>query len=185
MINARQIKSGMVINVGEKLYEIISYQHVKPGKGPAYMRTKLKGMTDQSITEKTFRSEEKLKVSFVEQKKLIFLYNSDKACFFMDADSYEQISVQKDKVANLEGLTKEGQLLSARVCEGRIIGIELPNFISLKVVSTEAGLKGDTAKAASKNARLETGMSLSVPLFIQKGDLIKIDTRSRRYIGRA
>lgn len=184
MINARQIKSGRVINLGEKFYEVISSSHVKPGKGPAYMRMKLKSMKDQAIIEKTFRSEEKLKLGFIEQKKLIFLYNDDKTYFFMDGNSYEQISVTIDRVVNLKGLVKEGQLVCARTCEAKIIGIELPNFISLKVVSTEGGTKGDTVKAANKNVQLETGMTLSVPLFIREGDLIKIDTRSRKYIGR-
>ncbi len=184
MINARQVKSGRVINLGGKFYEVISYQHVKPGKGPAYMRMKLKSMKDQTIIEKTFRSEEKLKLGFIEQKKLVFLYNDDKTYFFMDAESYEQISVAIDKVTSLKGLIKEGQLVSVRACETKIISIELPNFISLKVVSTEGGTKGDTVKAANKNVQLETGMTLSVPLFIRVGDLIKIDTRSRKYIGR-
>ncbi len=184
MINARQIKAGRVIDLDGKFYEVVSYQYVKPGKGPAYMRMKLKSIKDKTIIEKTFRSEEKLKLGFIEQKKLIFLYNDDRTYFFMDGDSYEQISVAKDRVTNLKGLVKEGQLLCARVCEAKIIGIELPNFISLKVVSVEGGTKGDTVKAANKNVQLETGMTLSAPLFIREGDLIKIDTRSRKYVGR-
>jgi elongation factor P len=184
MINANQIKSGMVIKVDREFYQVLSYQHVKPGKGPAYMRTKLKRLNDQITKEKTFRSEEKLEPVFLTQKKLIFLYHNDDTYFFMDADSYEQISTTRDKVKNLKDLMKEGQEVSVLMCEGQIVSVNLPNLVSLKVISTEAGIKGNTVKATYKNACLETGAQISVPLFIQEGDVIKVDTRTKGYIGR-
>lgn len=184
MINAKQMKAGMVIKVDSEFYQVVSYQHVKPGKGPAYMRTKLKHITDLLTVERTFRSEEKLELAFLEQKKLVFLYNADGAYIFMDSDTYEQVSTGKDMLAEAIGFLKDGQEVTAAVCEGKIINIELPNFITLQITSTEAGLKGDTVKAGNKNACLETGAQISVPLFIKEGDLVKIDTRTKKYLGR-
>ncbi|MFH1856080.1 MAG: elongation factor P [Candidatus Omnitrophota bacterium] len=184
MVNANQMKAGMIIKMDNVFYQIVSYQHVKPGKGPAYMRTKLKNMDNQAVIERTFRSEEKLELAFFEEKKLIFLYSDDQMCFFMDADSYEQIHLEKDHLKESFDLMKDGQEITATLCEGKILGVELPNFITLKVVSAEGGAKGDTVKNVNQNVRLETGGQIPVPLFIKEGDMIKIDTRTRKYISR-
>lgn len=185
MINANQMKAGTVIKVENELFLVVSYQHVKPGKGPAYMRTKLKHLTDESVVERTFRSEEKLELVFLEHKKLVFLYSDEHLCFFMDADSYEQVSMEKEKVKDCIELMKDGQEITATLCEEQVISVELPSFISLKVVSTEGGVRGDTVRAVNKNAILETGAQVAVPLFIEAGDIIKVDTRTSKYIGRA
>lgn len=186
MINANQMKAGMVIKVDNELWLIVGYQHVKPGKGPAYMRTKLKHLTDESVIERTFRSEEKLELVFLDQKKLVFLYSDEHLCFFMDAESYEQISVEKEKIKDCVNFLKDGQEVSATLYEGKIIiGAELPTSVTLKVISTEGGVKGDTVRAVNKNAVLETGFEVAVPLFVEAGDLIKVDTRTGKYISRA
>lgn len=185
MINANQMKAGMVIKVENELCLVVSYQHVKPGKGPAYMRTKLKHLADESVIERTFRSEEKLELVFLEQKKLVFLYADEHLCFFMDADSYEQVSVEKEKIKDCINFLKDGQEVAATLFDGKIISAELPTSVALKVVSTEGGVKGDTVRAVNKNAVLETGAQVSVPLFIESGNIIKIDTRTGKYISRA
>lgn len=185
MINANQMKAGMVIKVENELYLVVSYQHVKPGKGPAYMRTKLKHLTDETVIERTFRSEEKLELVFLEQKKLVFLYADEHLCFFMDADSYEQVSVEKEKIRDCISFLKDGQEVAATLFDGKIINAELPTSVALKVISAEGGVKGDTVRAVNKNAVLETGAQVSVPLFIESGDTIKIDTRTGKYISRA
>lgn len=186
MISPTQFKSGIVIKVDDKLYSIISYQHVKPGKGPAYYRTKLKSVESDAIIEKTFRSEQKVKKAFLEEKKLTYLYKHDNLYHFMDQTTYEQLAINKSVCEDIIDYLKDGTEVIALTVDGKMIQVSLPNFIELKVKYTEPGFKGNTAKSTSgKMAILETGAKIQVPLFINEGDEVKLDTRTKEYVSKA
>lgn len=186
MISPTQFKAGMVIKFNNQLYSILSYQHVKPGKGPAYYRTKLKNINDSTIVEQTFRSEEKIDTAYLDEKKMTFLYEEQGILHFMDSQTYEQIAINKKQCSDIIGLLSDGTEVTAVIADGKIIDITLPNFITMRVAYAEPGARGDTVKSSStKTAELETGARVQVPLFINKGDIIKIDTRKREYVGKA
>ncbi|MBN2097121.1 MAG: elongation factor P [Candidatus Omnitrophica bacterium] len=184
MISTNQFKNGMTIVLDAQVYAIVSFQHFKPGKGGAFVRTKLKNVNSGNLISRTFRSGEKLEQAFVEEKKIQFLYQQSDSYHFMDQDSFEQIELSKDRLNGKEKFLKENMLLSMSMCDGTIIDINLPNFVELKVIRTEPGARADTVKASNKPATLETGAKLEVPLFINSGDMIKIDTRTESYVGR-
>jgi elongation factor P len=163
---------------------VIDYQHVKPGKGAAFVRTKIRNLRNGSVLEKTFRGDEKIEEAFIEERKLQYLYRSDKIYHFMDQENFEEVSINEDILGANCKFLKDNLQISAYSYEGEIFNVALPTFIELKITHTEPGLKGDTAKAALKQATVETGASISVPLFIKQGDVIKIDTRSGEYIER-
>jgi len=175
----------MTIKLDGKLYSIISYQHVKPGKGPAYYRTKLKSLKDNTISERTFRAVDKVEKVLLDEKKLIYLYNHEDMYYFMDQETFEQLPVNKSQITNVIDYLKEDTEVIAVFFEGKIIDIRLPTFIELSVKYTEPGIRGDTAKSTTtKLAYLETGAKIQVPIFINKGDKIRIDTRSKQYAGK-
>ena len=186
MISPNQFKSGIVIKLDGELYSIINYQHVKPGKGPAYYRTKLKSIKNETTIERTFRSNDKINEVFLDEKKLTYLYNNHDIYYFMDQDTYEQLPINKKKISNIVDYLAENTEVMAILSEGEIIEIKLPTFVELSIKHTEPGAKGDTAKStATKSATLETGTRIQVPIFINKGAKIKIDTRSKQYVGKA
>lgn len=166
------------------IYSIITFQHVKPGKGRAFVRTKLKNLKSGNVVDKTFRADEKVKQAFLEERKAQFLYRKGNFYYFMDQENYEEVSLSEQQLAKEVEFLKENIVLFLTVCDGTIVGINLPNFIELKVAHTEPGVRGDTVKAANKIAILETGAKIDVPLFINKNDTIKIDTRSGKYVSR-
>lgn len=184
MISTNQFKSGMAIVVDKEIYQIVEYQHVKPGKGGAFVRTKLKNLRTYKTLDKTFRPDEKFDEAFIEEKKIQYLYNSQDTYHFMDQETYEEVSFEKDKIGDILGLLKENMVVTAVYCKNEILEINLPMFIELKIVSTEPGFKGDTAKNSFKPATLETGASIQVPLFVNEKDVIKIDTRTISYVER-
>ncbi len=184
MISTNQFKSGMAIVVDGDIYKIVEYQHVKPGKGGAIVRTKLKRLRTNKTLEKTFRPDDKFEEAFIEEKKIQYLYNCQDTYYFMDQETYEEVAFDTDKLGNMLGLLKENMVVVAVYCKNEILEINLPMFIELKITETEPGFKGDTAKNSFKPATLETGAQIQVPLFVNGNDMIKIDTRTSTYVER-
>lgn len=185
MISTNQFKSGLFIKLDNELFMIIESEHYKPGKGGALVRTKLKNVRSGTSVDKTFRAGETVEDVFVEEKKYQYLYASDDNYHFMDNETYEQISLPEEKVGDVKEFLKENIEVTVLVHKGNALSIKLPTFINLKVAETEPGVKGDTVKVGTKNAKLETGANVQVPLFIVTGDVITIDTRTGKYMGRA
>jgi len=185
LISGNDLKNGTVIKTGGELFIVTGAQHIKPGKGPAYMKVKLKHLTKANVIEKTFRANEKIENVYVERKTMQFLYKADNEHIFMDKETYDQISITEDYLKGLTQLMKEGTDLEVQFYEEKPISVLLPTFVELKVIQTEPGVKGDTVTGAMKPAKLETGLTLQVPLFINEGDIIKVDTRDRSYNERA
>ena len=183
MISTSDFKNGLTIIYDNTLYKIMYFQHVKPGKGGAFVRTKLKDLDTGATLDKTFRAGEKMERAILETKKMQFLYK-DQHYNFMDMANYEQIQLSEDQVSDEKDYFLENMELSVVYHDGRPISIELPIFIEASVVETEPGIKGDTVGTSFKPARIETGTKVQVPLFINNGDRIKIDTRTGEYITR-
>lgn len=184
-ISTSDFRTGMVIEIDNELYSIVEYQHVKPGKGGAFIRTKLKGVVNEKTIEKTFRSGENLIEVRVERHPYQFLYADGNMFFFMHEETYEQIPVEQSRVQKPEFIT-DGQIctLVVDVDNDRILYAEPPDHIVAKVAKTDPGLRGDTAQGGSKPATLESGAVVQVPLFINEGEEIKVDTRTSEYIER-
>jgi elongation factor P len=185
MISTKDFKNGKVIKINGGLYYIVRFQHIKPGKGGAFVRTKLKNLKSGAAIDKTFRPEEAFEEAFIDQKKLQYLYRAGDACHFMNTKTYEQIELSKDALGDCAKYLKDNIEVTATVYNNKIIGIEPPLFVTLTVTETEPGIKGNTAKAATKPATLETGLTVQVPLFVNKGELVKVDTRTGEYVERA
>jgi len=184
LADTSNFRNGLVMRLDGKLYSIVEFQHVKPGKGPAFVRTKLKEIPDGAVVDKTFRSGEKIEEVRVEKHKYQFLYEKNDLYNVMDLETYAQIYLPKSLLEKELPYLKENLEISILFDDTDPIAVELPIFVELKVSETEPGLKGDTAQGGSKNATLETGLTVSVPLFIEEGDTLKIDTRSGKYIER-
>ena len=184
VISINEIKSGLTIKLDGQIYAVLEYQHVKPGKGAAFVRTKLRNLKNGVIKELTFKGNQMLEEAFIEEKKLQYLYRLNTMYYFMDQESFEEIGITKDILAGNSKFLKDNLQITGYLYEGEILNVTLPTFIELKVTHTEPGLKGDTAKAATKNATLQTDAIVSVPLFVKTGDIIKIDTRSGQYVER-
>lgn len=185
MISTNQFKNGLFIKLNNDIFVIMEWQHYKPGKGGAFVRTRLRNIRTTNVLDKTFRSGETVEDIFVEEKKYQYLYSSEGQYHFMDNENYEQIVLTEEKVSDVKKFLKENIEVDVSVHEGNVLSIKLPIFIEMKVAETEPGIKGDTAKSGTKSAKLETGATVQVPLFINIGDTIKIDTRSGEYTGRA
>ncbi len=184
MAQASSFRSGMVLELDGDLWTISEAQLVQPGKGGAFVRTKLKHLKTGRVVERTFRSEEKVKDVRVEKKPMQYLYRDGDQFYFMDTSTYEQIAVDKDFLRDAVNYLKEGNDVEILFHGTTPVGIELPFFVELKVVETEPGVRGDTVSGATKPAKLETGAVVQVPLFIEEGDVIKIDTRTNEYVER-
>ena len=174
----------MKIELDGAPYSIVDFQHVKPGKGGAFVRTKLKHLRLGTVIDKTFRAEEKVPLVNFEEKRMQFLYRDDRF-HFMDLDTYDQISLSEEEVGEASQFLKENTEVEVLYVDGAPIGVELPNFVDLVVVKTDPGIRGDTVSGGSKPATLETGAIVSVPLFISEGDVLRVDTRTGAYISRA
>lgn len=184
MISTSNFKKGLTIELKGEIYSIADFQHVKPGKGGAFVRTKLKNIKTGLILDKTFRAGEKMEQAIIDRKTMQYLYNDGNGYCFMNKENYEQISLSKEQISELVDLLKGGNDVDVVFCKGELIGAELPNFMSLKVIKTIPGVKGNTVSGALKPATLETGAIIQVPLFIKEGDIIKIDTREKKYVER-
>ncbi|CEP66048.1 Translation elongation factor P/YeiP [Moorella glycerini] len=185
MISTNDFRTGLTIEVDGEVYSVIEFMHVKPGKGSAFVRTKLKNRRTGAVIERTFRAGEKVNRAHIERREMQYLYNDGENYYFMDTETYEQLSLRKDQLDEAVKYLKDNMNIYVLLYQGETIGIELPNFVELKVVETEPGIKGDTATGGSKNAVLETGAVIQVPLFIEVGDVVRIDTRTGAYIERA
>ncbi|MDN5344848.1 MAG: elongation factor [Clostridia bacterium] len=185
MISSNDFRTGLTIEVDGEVYQVIEFMHVKPGKGSAFVRTKLKNRRTGAVVERTFRAGEKVNRAHIDRREMQYLYNDGENYYFMDTETYEQLSLRKDQLDEAVKYLKDNMNIYILLYQGETIGIELPNFVELKVIETEPGIKGDTATGGSKNAVLETGAIIQVPLFIEVGDVLRIDTRTGAYIERA
>ncbi|MBI4240375.1 MAG: elongation factor P [Candidatus Rokubacteria bacterium] len=182
-ISTNDFRKGLKIELDGEPYAIVDFQHVKPGKGGAFVRTKLKHLTLGTVIDKTFRAEEKVPLVNFEEKRMQFLYRDDRF-HFMDLETYDQIALSEEEVGESRDFLKENTEVEVLYVDGAPLGVELPTFVELTVVKTEPGVRGDTASGGSKPATLETGAVVSVPLFVNEGDVVKVDTRTAAYIGR-
>lgn len=185
MISVNDFKTGLTIEVDGEIFTVLDFQHVKPGKGAAFVRSKLKNLRNGNVVEKTFRAGENVGRAHVENRAVQYLYNSGNEYTFMDNETYDQFTLDRKQLEWELNFLKENMTVNISSYQGEIIGISLPNSVELKVVETEPGVKGNTATGATKNAKLETGLNVQVPLFINEGDVLLIDTRDGRYISRA
>ncbi len=185
MINVNDFKTGATIEVDTDIFTVIEFQHVKPGKGAAFVRCKLKNIRNGNTVERTFRAGENLHRAHIENREMQYLYASGTEYTFMDSETYDQITIPASKLKWEINFLTENMIISIMSYNGEIIGISLPNSVQLKVVETDASVKGNTAQGALKTAKLETGHSVQVPLFINEGDVLVIDTREGKYSSRA
>ena len=185
MISAGDFRNGVTIEVDGNIFQIIEFQHVKPGKGAAFVRTKLKNIINGGVVEKTFRPTEKFPQARIDRKDMQYLYADGDLFTFMDTETYDQISLNKDTVGDALKFVKENEVCKVCSHNGSVFAVEPPLFVELEITDTEPGFKGDTATGASKPATVETGAQVSVPLFVNQGDRIKIDTRTGEYLSRA
>ena len=185
MISAGEFRNGVTFDVDGTVFQIIEFQHVKPGKGAAFVRTKIRNVISGAVTERTFSPTEKFPTAFVERKDMEYLYADGDLHYFMDVESYENIPINADKLGDNFKFVKENTVVKVLSYKGVVFGVEPPFFMELQVAKTDPGFKGDTATNATKPAILETGAEIRVPLFIDEGEMIQIDTRTGEYMGRA
>ena len=185
MITAGDFKKGITVEWDGGVWNIVDFQHVKPGKGAAFVRTKIKNVMTGAVVERSFNPTDKMPKAIIETKEMQYVYNDGDLYYFMDVETYDQIPLSADKVEDAIPFVKEGTNVTMRFFQGAPFSVEAPNFVVLQVTDTEPGFKGDTASNTYKPATLETGYSLQVPLFINTGDMIRIDTRSGEYMERA
>lgn len=184
MYSTAEFKKGLKIELDGEPYVIADFQHVKPGKGGAFVRTKLKSLKSGNVIDRTFRSGEKVAKPDVEEKKMQFLYEADGSYHFMDVESYEQCQFTKEQIGEGVGFLKEETIVDVLFHNQKAVGVELPNFIEIEIAETDPGLRGDTVSGGGKPAKLKTGAVVQVPLFLNVGDVIKVDTRTGAYIER-
>jgi len=182
-VSTAEFKKGLRIVFDGQPYSIVDFQHVKPGKGGAFVRTKLKHMRQGRVIDNTFRAGEKVALVDFEDKHMQFLYRDDRYNF-MDMETYEQLSLSAEEVGDARDYLKENTEVDVLYIDGSPVSVELPNFVELEIAETDPGVRGDTAQGGSKPARLETGAQVQVPLFLNTGDVVKVDTRSGEYLGR-
>ena len=185
MISAGDFRNGVTFDVAGNVMQIIEFQHVKPGKGAAFVRTKVKNVKTGSVVEKTFSPTEKFPTAFIERSTMQYLYSDDDLFYFMDVDTYEQTPIDAKTLGDALKFVKENEEVKVLSYQGSIFGIEPPNFVELEIVATEPSVKGNTANNTNKPATVETGAEVRVPMFINEGDRIKIDTRTGDYMERA
>jgi len=184
MISAGDFKNGLTIELDGGIFIITDFQHVKPGKGAAFVRSTMKNLETGATVERTFRPSEKMPRAHIERRDLQYLYNDGTLYYFMDNESFEQLEMNASDVGDSLTFVKENDTVQVLVHNGRIFGIEPPMFVELEITETEPGFKGDTAQGATKPATVETGAVIKVPLFISNGEKVKIDTRTGEYLGR-
>jgi len=183
-LSINEVKNGLTVLVDNNVYMIIDFQHVKPGKGAAFVRVKLRNLKNNNVQEMTFRGDEKIEEAYIEERKLQYQYSSGDMYHFMDQDNYEEISITKDTLGDKVKFLKDNLEVSAYYYKDEVVNVVLPNFIEFKITHTEPGIKGDTAKSGTKPATIDTGANVQVPLFVDSGDFIKVDTRTGSYVER-
>ena len=185
MVTAGDFRNGVTFEMDGNVYSIIEFQHVKPGKGAAFVRTKIRNVISGAVTEKTFNPNDKFPTAFIERKDMEYLYNDGDLYYFMDNETYEQTPLSPSILGDNFKFVKENMVCKVLSYKGNVFGVEPPNFVELQVTQTDPGFKGDTATNATKPATLETGAEIKVPLFIDEGEMIRIDTRTGEYMERA
>ena len=185
MVSAGDFRNGVTLEIEGQVMQIMEFQHVKPGKGAAFVRTKLKNVINGGVVEKTFRPTEKFPAARIDRVDMQYLYNDGELDNFMDMNTFEQIALAKDVVGDALKFVKENEVVKVCSYNGKVFSVEPPLFVELEITDTEPGFKGDTATGATKPAIVETGAQINVPLFVNIGDKVKIDTRSEEYLGRA
>lgn len=185
MISVNDFRTGLTIEVDGEIYRVLDFQHVKPGKGAAFVRSKLRNLRNGNIQEKTFRAGEKVGRAQIDNRKMQYLYANGDSHVFMDTETYEQVELSSKQIEHELKFLKENMEVSLMMYQGETIGIDLPNTVVLEVVETEPGIKGDTASGGSKPAKLETGLVVQVPFFVNEGDKLIINTSDGSYVSRA
>ena len=185
MVSAGDFRNGVTYEMDRNVYQIIEFQHVKPGKGAAFVRTKIRNVIAGSVVEKTFNPTDKFPTAYVERKEMEYSYNDGDLYYFMDPESYELVPINRDVLGDNFKFVKENMVCKVVSYKGKVFGVEPPNFVELQVTQTDPGFKGDTATNATKPATLETGAEVRVPLFIDEGEMIRVDTRTGEYMERA
>ncbi|MCR5370689.1 MAG: elongation factor P [Clostridium sp.] len=185
MVSAGDFRNGITLEIDGVVYQIMEFQHVKPGKGAAFVRTKIKDVINGGVVERTFRPTEKFPAARIDKVEMQFLYKDGDLFNFMDTNTYEQITLSEDMAGDAMKFVKENESVKVLSYNGKIFSIEAPLFVELEITDTEPGFKGDTATGATKPATVETGAQISVPLFVNIGDKVKIDTRTGEYLSRA
>ncbi len=184
MVSAGDFKNGLTVEIEGNIYQILDFQHVKPGKGAAFVRTKLKNIINGGVVEKTFRPTEKFETAHIDRKDMQYLYNDGDLYNFMDMETFDQLAINADVVGDSLKFVKENETVKVISHQGNVFAIEPPITVELRVIETEPGVKGDTATGATKPATVETGAQIMVPLFVNQDDVLKIDTRSGEYLSR-
>ena len=184
MISAGDFKNGVTFELEGQIFQVIEFQHVKPGKGAAFVRTKLRNIISGSTTERTFSPTDKMPKAHIERKDMQYLYNDGDLYYFMDMETYEQIPLNENSIGDSLKFVKENDVVKILSHKDNVFGIEPPTFVELEITETEPGYKGDTATGATKPAIVETGATIKVPLFVNQGDVIRIDTRTGEYMER-
>ena len=185
MVTAGDFRNGITFEMDGNVYSIVEFQHVKPGKGAAFVRTKIRNVISGGVTERTFNPNDKYPTAYIERKDMEYLYNDGDLYYFMDAETYEQLPISPSILDDNFKFVKENMICKVLSYKGNVFGVEPPNFVELQVTQTDPGFKGDTATNATKPATLETGAEIKVPLFIDEGEMIRIDTRTGEYMERA
>lgn len=183
-LSINEVKAGITILVDDQVWLTMECQHVKPGKGAAFVRAKMRNLKNGSVQEKTFRGDEKIEEAYVEERKLQYQYKSGDMYHFMDQETFEEVAISEDNLGDKNKFLKDYLEVQAYFYKGDFLNIQIPNFIEFEIKETEPGIKGDTAKSGTKPATIETGATVQVPLFINTGDRIKVDTRTGDYVER-
>jgi elongation factor P len=184
-VSTNDLKNGMTLDLAEGLFTVVEFQHVKPGKGGAFVRTKLKNLRTGAVVDRTYRADEKLEQAIIDKREMQFLYRDGEDYVFMDSTSYEQLQVPRAALGEAASYLKEGNAVYLQMHGSDIVGVDLPAAVELSVAETEPGVQGDRVSGARKPATLETGLVVQVPLFVNPGDTIRVDTRTGEYLTRA
>jgi elongation factor P len=185
VVSTNDLKNGMTLDLSEGLFSVVEFQHVKPGKGGAFVRTKLKNVRSGAVLDRTYRADERLEQAMIDKREMQFLYMDGDGFVFMDNNSYEQLTALRASLGDASNYLKEGDSLILQMYDEEIVGVELPAAVELTVTETEPGLQGDRVSGGRKPATVETGLVIQVPLFVNTGDRVKVDTRSGEYLTRA
>lgn len=185
MISTNEFRTGTTVVIDNDAWQVIEFQHVKPGKGAAFVRAKMRNLRTGAVVERTFNAGEKMPKAHIDRRDMQYLYENDGNLVFMDNESFEQTELTKEQMGNAINFLKENMNISIMIFSGTVLGVELPNTVELTVAETDPGIRGDTATGGNKPAKMETGYVVKVPLFINEGDVLRIDTRSGDYIERA
>lgn len=185
MVSSNEFRTNMTITYEGDAWQIIEFQHVKPGKGAAFVRTKMRNLCTGSVIEKSFNPNERFENALIDRREMNYLYETDGQYTFMDNETFDQMELSKEQLGSNLNFLMENMTVKVVIYEGKVLGVELPNTVEMKVVATDPGIRGDTATGGSKPATLETGYVVKVPLFINEGDVLRIDTRTGDYIERA